>query len=153
MAHELVHSCVWGNYMNDMRWKEMALFEDIYADELLTEIISQKVCIHTQIGGRKRIDYSWAIRYGFITTFQKMSDIIGLEIPENLKREWWIDRRTQPGGMKSFRVETKERLVSWSRSYFRKVQRGRTNAMEARRKITELTPSLSDYLGKELYFR
>ena len=87
MAHELVHSDVWSNYMEDSRWKEMRLFEDIFADELLTEVIGQKVYIRTNIGGRRQINYSWAIKYGFVTTFQRVADIIGLEVPENVERK------------------------------------------------------------------
>ena len=153
MTHELVHLNVWSNYGENLRWMEMHLFEDIFADELLTEIISQKLCIRMNIGGRRRINYSWAIHYGFITTFERIGDIIGLELPENFKEKWGIDRRTQSSEMKSFRAETKERLVSWSKNYFRKVRKGRTNAIVAHKKIVELLPSLSEHFGKEMFFR
>jgi len=156
IAHEIVHTNIWSNYMDDLRWKEITLFEDVFADELLTEIIAQKVCIRIGIGGRRRIHYSWAIQYGFITTFLRVGRIIGLELPENLRsleRRWGVDRRTQPRGLKSFRGVTRDKLVSWSRDYFREVREGKTNAMEARRKLVENIPSLSDYLGRELFFR
>jgi len=152
MAHELVHSIVWSNYQEDLRWREIRLFEDIFADELLAELISQKVCIKLNIGRRRYINYPWAIHYGFITTFQRVADIIGLDLPEDFRRQWGIDRRTQPFGVKSFRGETKTRLVRWSRGYFRRVLKGRTTAMEAHREVVELMPCLSDYFAKELFF-
>jgi hypothetical protein len=152
MAHELVHSIVWSNYQEDLRWREIRLFEDIFADELLTELISQKVCIKLNIGRRKYIDYSWAIHYGFMTTFQRVADIIGLDLPKGFRRRWGMDRRKQPFGVKSFRGETMLILVHWSRGYFRRVLKGRITAMEARREVVKLMPCLSDYFAKELFF-
>ena len=73
------------------------------------------------IGRRKNIDYSWAIKYGFETTLDRVSDIVGLKLPAGFRTRWEVDRRTQPRWLKSFREDIRKKLIDWSKHYFRSV--------------------------------
>jgi len=71
IVHELIHCLMWQAYYYDRRRSEVKLFEDYFADELLTSLIEQVVL------GRRldRIDYDEALNYAMSQTKQR---ILGL---------------------------------------------------------------------------
>jgi len=64
IVHELIHCLMWQGYYYDLRRREVTLFEDFFADELLTCLIEQIVL------GKKldRIDYGEALDYAISET-------------------------------------------------------------------------------------
>lgn len=103
----------------------MGFFEDIFCDEVLTELIAQKICI--RLRPRARMDYGWALEYGFESAFEKIADILGFKL-----KTWNLgkDGRTSTLGAKKLREEMVSDLEKWFRSYMGHVRRGETSMLE-----------------------
>jgi hypothetical protein len=141
LIHELVHSIIWSTYISDRkRVKEMTLFDDIFADELLTELISQQ--IYVQMGLNKKVDYQEALQYGFETALEKIIDISGVQTnPWRLRK----DKRHSTGAAKNLRKEMLDKLEKWFRKYLKEAQKGSTNALDGMKEIVSLFPNMSEH--------
>lgn len=139
LVHELIHSNIWAAYLSDLRLREPGLFEDIFCDEILTELIAQKICISLKL--RARMDYRWALEYGFETAFDRIADILGFNL-----NAWRLnrDRRRSSWGAKKLRGEGASNLEKWFKDYVKYVRRGEMNALKGRREILKLFPNISE---------
>lgn len=139
LIHELIHSIIWSNYLNDQRVRPIGLFDDIFADELLAELISQKIYI--RMGLNKKMNYQEALMYGFETALEKIADILGI------KANTWrlgIDKRKSSTAAKNLRKVMMHELKEWFRIYIRNVQIGTTNALRGVKEIANLFSNISE---------
>jgi len=139
LVHELVHSNVWAAYYGDRKWNEVRLFEDIFCDEILVELIAQKICKRLKISAK--MDYRWALEYGFETAFDKIADILGFKL--NI---WKLDRdrRRSSWAAKRLRREMISDLERWFKDYSVHVRRRETNALRGRREVLQIFPNISE---------
>lgn len=142
LIHELVHSIIWSNYISDLkRMREMRLFDDIFADELLTELISQQ--IYVEMGWNKKVDYKEALEYGFETALEKIIDISGIQAnPWRLRK----DKRHSTGAAKNLRKRMLKKLEKWFRAYLKEVRKGNIDALDGMKEIVDLFPNMSEYM-------
>lgn len=139
LIHELIHSIVWSNYLNDQRMKPIGLFDDIFADELLSELISQEIYI--RIGLSKKMNYQEALIYGFETALEKIADILGVKL-----NTWRLskDKRKSSAAAKNLRKNMMRELKEWFRNYIRNVQDRTTNALRGVNEIAHLFSNISE---------
>jgi hypothetical protein len=140
LVHELIHSNVWGAYNWDYRFRQTGFFEDVFCDEILTELVSQQ--IGKRLSLRASINYQHALEYGLETTFDKIADILGYRL-----KTWSLgkDKRRSTAGAKKLRLEMITKLEKWFRGYLRRARVGETNLLEGRREILGLFPNISEY--------
>jgi hypothetical protein len=133
LIHELIHSIMWSTYLRDQRTKKIGLFDDIFADELLSELISQKIYIRLRLS--KKMDYRGALQYGFETALEKIADILGVK-----SDTWKLDKdaRKSSAAAKNLRKDMLKKLEKWFREYLRNVEMGTTNALKAVNEIANL---------------
>lgn len=116
IIHELIHCLMWQAYYYDLRRREVTLFEDYFADELLTSLVEQVVL------GRKlnRIKYGEALEYAISETRQR---IIGLR-----KRK------------KQYQKMIKS-LKEFVKDYQRRVRSKKSDVLKERRRLLLELPS------------
>jgi len=124
IVHELIHCLMWQAYYYDLKRRKVTLFEDYFADELLTSLIEQLVL------GRKlnRIRYD---------------DALGYAIDETRKRIIGLKRRK-----KQYRKMVKS-LRDFLRDYRKRVRGKESDILKERRKLllelaSPLPPNLED---------
>jgi len=116
IVHELVHCLMWQAYYYDLKRREVSLFEDYFADELLTSLVE-----HIVLGrSLSRIDYHGALNYAISEVRQR---IIRLR-----KRK------------KEYRKMVKS-LREFMREYQRRVRRGESDILKERRRLLLDLPS------------
>lgn len=116
IVHELVHCLMWQAYYYDLKRREVSLFEDYFADELLTSLVE-----HIVLGrSLSRIDYHGALNYAISEVRQR---IIGLR-----KRK------------KECRKMVKS-LREFMREYLRRVRCGESDILKERRRLLLDLPS------------
>jgi len=133
LIHELIHSIIWSTYLWDQRTKKIGLFDDIFADELLSELISQKIYIRLHLS--KKMDYRGALQYGFETALEKIADILGVKADT-----WKLDKdaRKSSAAAKNLRKDMLKKLEKWFREYLKNVEMRNTNALKAVNEIANL---------------
>jgi uncharacterized protein YjaZ len=125
VVHELIHCLMWQAYYYDLKRREVSLFEDYFADELLTSLV-EHVALRRSLG---RIDYHGALNYAISEVRQR---IIGLR-----KRK--KEHRKMVKSLKEFMKE-----------YQRRVRRGESDILKERRRLlldlpSPLPPTLDNY--------
>jgi len=116
IVHELIHCLMWQAYYYDLKRREVSLFEDYFADELLTSLV-EHVVLGRSLG---RIDYHGALDYAISEVRQR---VIGLR-----KRK------------KEHRKMVKS-LREFMREYQRRVRRGESDILKERRRLLLDLPS------------
>ena len=139
LIHELIHCIIWSTYLWNQTTKTIRLFDDIFADELLSELISQKIYIQLHLS--KKMDYRAALQYGFETALEKIADILGVNVDM-----WKLDKdaRKSSAAAKILRKDMLKKLEKWFRKYLRNVERGTTNALKAVNEIANLFSNISE---------
>lgn len=99
IVHELIHCLMWQAYYYDLRRREVTLFEDFFADELLTSLIEQ-VVLRRKLD---RINYGEALDYAVSETRQR---IIGLR---KRKKEYRRMIKTLRDFLKDYRRRVRDK--------------------------------------------
>jgi len=116
IVHELIHCLMWQAYYYDLKRREVSLFEDYFADELLTSLVE-----HVVLGrSLSRIDYNGALDYAISEVRQR---VIGLRKRKKEHRKM----------VKSLREFMKE--------YQRRVRHGESDILKERRRLLLDLPS------------
>ncbi|MEM3040856.1 MAG: hypothetical protein QXG97_02360 [Nitrososphaerota archaeon] len=71
LCHEIIHCLVWSCELYDKRRKEPTLFEDFFADELITTLLEELVIKGTP----KKVDVEWALDYARREAYQRLRDL------------------------------------------------------------------------------
>ena len=116
LCHELIHSLMWSCKFHDQRRRTTTLFEDFFADELLTTLLEEL----TIKGSSGKVDVEWALDYARGEAYRRLRD---------LKR------------YRASYSRLKTSLMDELALYRRHVRTGRSDALKERRRIVGTLPS------------
>lgn len=116
LCHELIHCLMWSCKYHDQRRSTTTLFEDFFADELVTTLLEEL----TIKGAVEKVDVEWGLDYARGEAYRRLRD---------LKRY-----RASYTRLKTL---LKEELAL----YRRHVRAGRSDALKERRRIVAALPS------------
>jgi hypothetical protein len=71
LCHEIIHSLMWSKYYYDNRRKPVSFFADVFADELVTTLLEEKIVK----GKPKRIDFEWALDNACVETSARLKNL------------------------------------------------------------------------------